>query len=264
MRPIHMNIAIYQIDAFTDTRFGGNPAAVCPLKNWLSDDLMQKIAAENNLSETAFFVAKDDYYELRWFTPKTEVNLCGHATLASAYVIFNFIDTSIDQITFTSKSGNLMVTREGQFIILDFPAETLLSKEDANSFTQVLNIKPQEVWKGIDYLAVLENEDQVRQLLPNFVLIEKLDARGLVVTAQGNKADFVSRWFGPQVGVWEDPVTGSAHCMLAPYWAKRLNRTKLYAEQLSERLGKINCEVKADRVLLMGQAVPYMKGEIFV
>jgi PhzF family phenazine biosynthesis protein len=259
-----MALSIFQVDAFTDTLFGGNPAAVCPLENWLSDELMQKIAAENNLSETVFFVAHTDRYEIRWFTPKVEVDLCGHATLAAAHVIFNFLNTSLDRIFFKSKSGDLIVSRNGDYLTLDFPAVPATPCQSNETIIQAIGISPQEICKGTDYMVVLDSEAQVRRCLPNFHLIEKLDARGLVITARGEKADFVSRWFGPRVGVNEDPVTGSAHCMLAPYWALKLNKTKLYAEQLSTRLGKIFCEVTGDRVLLSGQAVLYLRGEIDV
>ena len=244
--------------------FGGNPAAVCPLEKWLSDELMQKIATENNLSETVFFVAHTDHYEIRWFTPKVEVDLCGHATLAAAHVIFNFLNTSLNTIRFKSKSGDLIVSRESDYLTLDFPVVPATPCLANEIITQALGIHPQEIWKGADYMVVVDTEAQIRRCVPNFQLIEKLDARGLVITARGEKADFVSRWFGPQVGVNEDPVTGSAHCMLAPYWASKLNKTKLYAEQLSARLGKIYCEVTGDRVLLSGQSVLYLHGEIEV
>ena len=259
-----MKIRLYQVDAFTDKLFGGNPAAVCPLENWLTDDLMQKIAEENNLSETVFFVPCESFYEIRWFTPKTEVALCGHATLAAAYVIFNDLNKNTNELVFKSKSGELIVTKDNNYLTLNFPAVPAVRYELDELLSKVFLFKPEEVWKGTDFMVVLKHEEQVRTFEPNFNLIEKLDSRGLAITAPGEKADFVSRWFGPQVGVNEDPVTGSAHCMLAPYWASRLNKTKLYAEQLSPRIGKIHCEVQKERVFLTGQGVLYLKGEIEV
>lgn len=257
-----MKIQLYQVDAFTNVLFGGNPAAICPLDYWLDNHLMQKIASENNLSETAFFVTQDNRYEIRWFTPKTEVDLCGHATLAAAFVIFYYLNINIDKVIFSSKSGELIVTKNNSHIILNFPIISTESYEVDDLISQIVQVKPVAVFKGADIMIVLNTEDQVRQFIPDYRLIEKLNSRGLVITAPGCEVDFVSRWFGPQVGVNEDPVTGSAHCMLAPYWASRLNKTNLYAEQLSARLGKIYCEVKNNRVLLAGQAVLYLKGEI--
>lgn len=257
-----MNIHLYQVDAFTDVLFGGNPAAICPLHKWIAPDLMQKIAEENNLSETAFFVPNEDQYEIRWFTPKIEVDLCGHATLAAAYVIFNYLNKETNKIIFKSKSGELTVTRNKTYFTLDFPNVSFTAHPLDELLSEIISIKPEEVFKGTDFMVVLNNEDQVRQFKPNFGLIEKLDSRGLIITAPGKKVDFVSRWFGPQVGVNEDPVTGSAHCMLAPYWSRKLNKTKLCAEQLSSRVGKIDCEIRHERVLLTGQAVLYLEGEI--
>lgn len=257
-----MKINLYQVDAFTDKLFGGNPAAVCPLTYWLSKELMQKIAQENNLSETAFFIKTGQHYEIRWFTPKTEVDLCGHATLATAFVIFNYIDNNIDTISFKSRSGELIVTRNENLFVLDFPIINAKKYSPDEKLLQLFPFEIVEFFKGTDFMIVLESEEQVRLFQPNFSLIEQLPSRGLIITSPGKTVDFVSRWFGPQVGVNEDPVTGSAHCMLAPYWAHRLNKSRLYAEQLSERLGKIHCEVKNGRVFLTGQAVLYMKGEI--
>lgn len=256
-----MIIKLYQVDAFTDVPFGGNPAAICPLNSWISDGLMQKIANENNLSETAFFVPKNNTYELRWFTPKVEVDLCGHATLGAAYVIFKHINSSTNEITFKSRSGTLIVSRKDEYLTLDFPA-IAYTECNSNHLRKIFHSESIEAYKGVDYMVVLKNEEEVKSFSPDFNLIEQLDSRGLIITAQGNKAEFVSRWFGPQVGVPEDPVTGSAHCMLAPYWANRLNKSKLYAEQLSTRLGKIYCETKGDRVLLSGQVMPFLNGQI--
>jgi PhzF family phenazine biosynthesis protein len=260
-----MKISFYQVDTFTNELFKGNPAAICVLEHWLGEKVLQNIAAENNLSETAFLVQKNQTYDIRWFTPTVEVDLCGHATLGSAFVIFNYLDKSSNKISFNSKSGELIALREKDFITLDFP--TILG-QPCNAMERIasaLDLQPLEVFKGsMDYMAVLESEEGVRQCRPNLNLIKDLDARGLVVTARGEKADFVSRWFGPQVGVKEDPVTGSAHCMLAPYWAKKLNKTKLQAEQLSLRAGKIHCQVNGEHVLLSGEAVLYLQGLITI
>ena len=257
-----MKINLYQVDAFTDKLFEGNPAAVCPLPFWLSNEVMQNIANENNLSETVFFVKVGQGYEIRWFTPKTEVDLCGHATLAAAYVIFNYIHKAEKKIIFKSKSGELIVTKYEDKIMMDFPIANYEKLEPDNILSQLFPFKVLDFFKGTDFMVVLSDEEQIRKFQPNFNLIEKLSARGLIITAPGNSVDFVSRWFGPQVGVNEDPVTGSAHCMLAPYWAIRLNKSKLYAEQISKRLGKIECEVRGERVFMKGQAVLYLTGEI--
>lgn len=257
-----MKIKIYQLDAFTDTLFGGNPAAVCILKEWPDNDLLQKIALENNHAETAFIVKNGDGYDIRWFTTALEVDLCGHATLASAYVIFTYLNHKEDKIKFFSKSGELVVSRDKDYITLDFPAVPIVRDLSKNFIGKALGVTPTEIWRGIDYVAVLANEDLVRNCEPNFDLIERLDARGITVTARGKKADFVSRFFGPQVGIEEDYVTGSSHCYLAPYWAKQLKKSKLFAEQVSTRIGKVYCEVKDKRVLLSGKVVPYLIGEL--
>lgn len=259
-----MLIKLYQIDAFAENLFGGNPAAVCPLNQWLSDDIMQKIASENNLSETAFFVQKSmNTYHIRWFTPKVEVDLCGHATLAAAYVIFNYLNISESKITFNSRSGNLTASQNSEDITLDFPIATFNKCETYEaSLINSLNVKPLEVLKGDDYMVVVESQKIVEECMPDFNLMAKINTRGVIITARGDKVDFVSRWFGPQVGVPEDPVTGSAHCMLAPYWGTELNKNKLHAEQLSSRLGKLTCELKNQRVFLTGRAIPYFSGEM--
>ncbi|MDO8954952.1 MAG: PhzF family phenazine biosynthesis protein [Gammaproteobacteria bacterium] len=257
-----MSIEVYVVDAFTDRLFAGNPAAVCLLEESLEPDLMQKIAMENNLSETAFIVKTEQGYHIRWFTPAVEVALCGHATLAAAFVIFNYLEKSAQQITFTSKSGVLKVVRSGEWLILDFPKVSYQSCPENLLINEALGLNCTELYKSEDYMIILESEAQIRVLQPKLEIIAALPSRGLVVTAKGLQADFVSRWFGPQVGVNEDPVTGSAHCMLAPYWAEKLGKSQLYAEQLSARLGKVHCEVKADRVYLKGQAVLYMQGRL--
>lgn len=257
---------IYQIDAFTQSVFSGNPAAVCPLNEWLTDEVMQKIAAENNLAETAFYVKKEDKYELRWFTPTVEVDLCGHATLAAAYVLFNFENHNENSITFYSpRSGDLIVTKEGDLLSLNFPTDSIEQIELTSEITTAFNIKPQHIFKGkTDYMLVFNNETEIINLKPNFQEVSKLPVRGIIVTAKGENSDFVSRFFGPQTGINEDPVTGSAHTTLIPYWAKELEKTKLSAIQLSERKGYLECELLEDRVRISGYAKCYLIGEIFI
>ncbi len=259
-----MSIPIYQVDAFTDKLFGGNPAAVCPLEKWLDTELMQKIAAENNLSETAFFVKEGKGFELRWFTPKVEVDLCGHATLASAHVLFNHLDYDEKQITFSSASGELRVTTTNGKITLDFPSTPPSQVETVPELTQGLGLEPTEVHKSRDYLALFESEDDILSIAPDFDILMKLDSLGVIITAQGKNSDFVSRFFAPAVGINEDPVTGSAHTTLIPFWAERLNKKILHAFQLSERKGEIFCELSGDRVKIGGYAVTFLKGEIIL
>ena len=257
---------IYQIDAFTQSVFSGNPAAICPLNEWLTDEVMQKIAAENNLAETAFYVKKEDKYELRWFTPTVEVDLCGHATLAAAYVLFNFENHNGNSITFYSpRSGDLIVTKEDDLLSLNFPTDSIEQIELTSEIKTAFNIKPQYVFKGkTDYMLVFNNENEIINLKPNFQEVSKLPVRGIIVTAKGENSDFVSRFFGPQTGINEDPVTGSAHTTLIPYWAKELEKTKLSAIQLSERKGYLECELLEDRVRISGYAKCYLIGEIFI
>jgi PhzF family phenazine biosynthesis protein len=253
----------YQVDAFTDKLFGGNPAGVCPLEKWLPDDIMQKIAMENNVSETAFFVKTDGGFHIRWFTPKVEVNLCGHATLASAHVIFHDLGFSGDVIAFESRSGNLNVTREGDLLILDFPANKPQRTALPDDFVQSLNITPVQCFRGKeDYLLLYKSQQEIEALIPDFRRLEKIDARAVIVTSPGVNVDFVSRFFGPRVGVDEDPVTGSAHTVLIPFWAEKLGKTEMKALQLSRRGGTLFCRLRADRVDIGGRAVTYLKGEI--
>jgi PhzF family phenazine biosynthesis protein len=261
-----MKQKLYQIDAFTNKIFQGNPAAVCPLKSWLSDDLMQKIAMENNLSETAFFVNEGNQFLIRWFTPTTEVDLCGHATLASAFVLFNLEGFTENIIHFNSlKSGELTVTRTGQMLTLNFPADVIMPALLTREITECFNIKPKEVLKGkTDYLLVYEKENEIEGLIPRLENISKLDCRGIIVTAPGDRTDFVSRFFGPQSGVDEDPVTGSAHTTLTPYWAERLGKQNLTALQLSERKGYLECKYLKERVEISGHCRLYLEGEIIV
>lgn len=261
-----MKLHLYQIDAFTNHLFGGNPAAVIPLDQWISDSLMQKLAMENNLSETVFFVPssnKDADYEIRWFTPSSEINLCGHATLASAYVLFHVMGYAYPAIRFQSKSGILVVTKNFEKISLDFPAwkpeqVTNWPKELA---TALGNIAITSVHKHRDYLVEVADESMVLLCQPDFTLLKKMGLK-VILTAKGNKADFVSRFFAPAVGVDEDPVTGSAHAQLIPYWAEKLGKKTLYARQLSKREGHLWCEYHNERVTMAGQCVFFMKGEI--
>ncbi len=255
-----MKIPIYQVDAFTGTLFAGNPAAVCPLESWLDDALMQNIAAENNLSETAFFVPMEDRFELRWFTPATEVKLCGHATLASAHVLFHLLGYQGDKIKFVSKSGELIVTRSGDLLSLNFPAAKSSPIDIPPGLSEALGKSPRETHIAFDLLALFESQDDVLALKPNFNLLSNLDARGIIVTAPGKDCDFVSRFFAPRVGVNEDPVTGSAHTMLIPFWSRRSGKKKLRARQLSRRGGELFCEDLGERVLISGRAVTYLEG----
>lgn len=260
-----MNLTIYQVDAFTKEVFKGNPAAVCPLEKWLETDLMQKIALENNLSETAFFVKNGDVYEIRWFTPTYEIDLCGHATLASAFVIFEILKTESDKIKFHShKSGNLSVEKNGDVLTLDFPSRPVSPVDAPDGLIEAIGKQPKEVFKARDYFLVYENEQEVADITPDFTALLKINAHGFIVTAKGDTADFVSRFFAPEVGVFEDPVTGSAHCNLIPFWVERLGKTELFARQISARGGELFCELKGDRVKIGGNAVLYLKGEIFV
>jgi len=257
-----MQLSLYQIDAFTQKIFSGNPAAVCPLNYWLDDELMQSIALENNLSETAFFVPSREGYHIRWFTPATEVNLCGHATLASAYVIFEYLSPQSTQIKFSSASGPLIVTRENDRIILDFPANPPKACEPPSLLSEALGIGPSEVWWCDDYLVVLDSEEAIRKVKPDFPLIRKLDGQGAIVTARGGEVDFVSRYFAPKVGIDEDPVTGAIHCALIPFWSGRLQKDELIARQLSQRGGELYCTNQGERVLIGGYAAEYLQGKI--
>jgi PhzF family phenazine biosynthesis protein len=260
-----MKLEIYQVDAFTNKVFGGNPAAICPLENWLDAELMQKIALENNLSETAYFVKKDDCYEICWFTPTYEIDLCGHATLASAYVIFEILKLETDKIKFVShKSGELFVEKKGDLLVLDFPSRPVQKAEAPIGLIEAIGKQPKEIFKARDYFMVYENEQEVLDISPDFTALLKIDAHGFIVTAKGDSSDFVSRFFAPEVGVFEDPVTGSAHCNLIPFWAERLGKTELFGRQISARGGELFCELKGDRVKIGGRAVLYLKGEIYV
>jgi PhzF family phenazine biosynthesis protein len=259
-----MKIPLFQVDAFTSRLFGGNPAAVCPLESWLDERTMQAIATENNLAETAFFVGRGGRYDLRWFTPLVEVDLCGHATLASAFVIFNRLEPSLEAISFRSKSGELRVTRSGDRLTLDFPAWPPDRREVTDAVTGALGAAPREVWESHDLMAVYDSEDDVRRLVPAMDRVAALDAFAVIATAPGRAADFVSRFFAPRQGIPEDPVTGRAHCTLVPYWARRLGKPKLHAVQLSRRGGELFCEDRGERVAIAGHAVQFLEGTIEV
>jgi len=258
-----MGIPLYIINAFTEKKFGGNPAAVCPLTEWLDDQTLQSIAEENNLSETAFFVREDNAFGLRWFTPKVEVDLCGHATLASAYVLFKYLDYDKPHILFETKSGQLSVKKDGELLLMDFPAYDPIPVSPPERLIQALGLHPLQVMQSPKtYLALYEKEDEILSIAPDFSLLEKLEMPCVIVSAEGSKSDFISRFFAPQAGIQEDPVTGSAHCTLIPYWAKRLQKTSLFARQLSKRQGELYCEFLDSRVSIGGKAVTYALGEI--
>lgn len=262
-----MKIPIYQADAFTDALFGGNPAAVCPLQEWLSDTTLQQIAVENNLSETAYLLKEGNDYHIRWFTPGTEVKLCGHATLAAAHIIFTLLGHKGDTIVFHSKSGPLTVSKRSDGkLTLNFPANPPepVTEPSAGIF-EGLGIAPAPVFKtSFDYMVVLPSQKAVEALTPDFKKLAQTPCRGVIATAAGEEADFVSRCFYPQSGVDEDPVTGSAHTIMVPYWAKQLHKTSMKAIQLSKRRGQLDCELAGDRVLMSGNAVTYLRGEIEV
>ena len=259
-----MELTLYHIDAFASKLFEGNPAAVCPLDNWLPDELMQLIAGENNLSETAFFVPKGNGFHIRWFSPTNEVDLCGHATLASAYVLFHILDYDQNIIEFESKSGLLKVIKDEDNLILDFPAQPPTPTEISQEIINALNITPIECLKSQDLIIVLNDENEVKTIEPNFDEMKKFRMRGIIITAQSKKYDFVARCFFPGSGINEDPVTGSAYTQLTPYWATKLGKDLFNAKQLSARGGELTCELFDDRVLISGKAVIYMEGKINV
>ncbi len=260
-----MNIPIYQVDAFTNKQFGGNPAAVCPLTSWLDDEVLQAIAAENNLSETAFFVYSKNNIELRWFTPEVEVALCGHATLATAHVLFEHLLYEKDTIHFSTKSGILIVEKGADKLIMNFPTDLISEVEIPSNMTEVLGAEVLKAYKGkTDYLFILNNEQTVASLKPNFYTLSELKCRAVIVSAQGEQVDFVSRVFAPQSGIDEDPVTGSAHTTLTPYWAEILDKKELSAQQISKRGGELYCKLLGERVEISGQAVTYLVGNIIV
>lgn len=260
-----MTIDIYQIDAFTDKVFGGNPAAVCPLKEWLSNEVLLNIAKENNLAETAYFTHKhDNVFHLRWFTPEIEMDLCGHATLASAYVILNCLDFNFNTVVFQTMSGELTVSRKEHFLEMDFPSRPPNKTKLPEIISKSLSIQPTEVYKARDYVLIYDSENDVRNLTVSATILEQINLNpgGIIVTAKGNDCDFVSRFFTPGAAVFEDPVTGSAHCTLVPFWAERLQKNKLHAFQISERKGELFCKLVGNRVTIKGTAVKYLQGII--
>ena len=262
-----MKLPIYQIDAFAEKAFTGNPAAIVPLDDWLEDQTMQSIAEENNLSETAFIVATDNGYHIRWFTPSCEVDLCGHATLAAAYVAIQFLQETRNPICFDSKSGELFVSHKidankKTTLTLDFPVSEYEEVETPQALILGLGKTPIKTYAADDYLAIFSSEEDILQLTPNFSQLQELDRRGVIASAPGKDVDFVSRFFAPNAGIAEDPVTGSAHCLLIPYWANQLDRTQLTAKQRSARGGSLICALQGNRVLISGHATLYLQGEI--
>jgi PhzF family phenazine biosynthesis protein len=258
-----MELPFYQVDAFSDRVFSGNPAAVCPLEAWLDDAVMQNIAAENNLSETAFFVAEEGGFHIRWFTPSCEVELCGHATIASAFVIMNRLLPETKQVRFRALAGEIHVERDGELYALDFPARKPKRITTPPALADALGAEPEEVWLARDHMVVYKREDQVRNMKPDMVKLANFDMYAVIVTAAGDTADFVSRFFAPGRGIDEDPVTGSAHCTLIPYWAERLGKTELHALQVSARGGELFCEHRDERVRIAGAAALYAEGAIY-
>ncbi len=258
-------LPIYQIDAFSERVFAGNPAAICPLDDWLADQLMQQIAAENNLSETAFFVQTGPAtYDLRWFTPAAEVDLCGHATLAASHLIFEKLKPGSDCLSFKTKSGILQVERRGDMIEMDFPALPATPCPVPDGYRAAHGILPQVYLRAVKNLAVYEDATQVTSFVPDIGYIKALGGDGLIITAPGDNCDFVSRYFAPHQGIDEDPVTGSAHCTSVPYWADRLGKSKLHARQVSQRSGDLYCQLVGDRVKMAGRAKLYLEGQIFL
>jgi predicted PhzF superfamily epimerase YddE/YHI9 len=253
-------VPYFEVHSFTDRVFAGNPAGVCPLQQWLDDTLMQRIAAENNLSETAFFVPGEDHYDLRWFTPTVEVDLCGHATLAAAYVLFEHLGQEGEVIVFQSQSGPLAVWKDNGFLVMDFPSRPADPVEIPDHLGTGLRRDVESVFKARDYLVVLEDEEAVRTLQPNFDELGLIDCEGIIVTAPGDDVDFVSRFFAPRMGIHEDPVTGAAHSTLTPFWTERLGKERLRARQISERGGDLWCMQRDDRVNIAGKAALYLKG----
>lgn len=259
-----MSVPYFQVDSFTNRLFSGNPAGVCVLEEWLPDAVLQAIAGENNLSETAFVVPEDEGFSLKWFTPVCEVDLCGHATLAAAHVLFRHQDLAGSEVRFQSRSGSLTVMREGDLLTLDFPARAGEVCEAPQDLIDGLGAVPVFTAKARDYMAVLDSEETVRNLRPDTAILNRLDCLGIIATAPGDECDFVSRFFAPRAGVAEDPVTGSAHCTLIPYWAERLGRSELRAQQISRRGGELFCQLRGDRVGIGGRAVTYSSGVLHV
>ncbi|MCT4638376.1 MAG: PhzF family phenazine biosynthesis protein [Bacteroidales bacterium] len=263
-----MKMKLFHVDSFTNTIFKGNPAAVCFLNKWLDDEIMSSIAVENNLAETAFCMVNEDGYHLRWFTPEYEIDLCGHATLATAHIIFTEIEPDSDRIEFESVSGTLTVTRDvnGKGYVMDFPSRMPVKSDLPDVILKGIGKDPVEVYKSRDYVLVYETEEDVVNINPDRELLNtiNIDPGGVIVTAKGDDIDFVSRFFTPQASIFEDPVTGSAHCSLIPFWAERLGKQTMVAKQLSDREGMLYCENADDRVFIKGEAVTFFKGEIYL
>ena len=257
-----MRIPFYRVNAFTSKPFGGNPAGVCPLEDWPTDVLLQNIAAENNLSETAFFTKTDGIFRLRWFTPAMEVDLCGHATLATAFVLFSEMRYGHDEVIFETRSGRLAATRRGDKVELNFPTRPAGAWDAPDALVQALKCKPRQILRSRDCLALFETEAEVASLAPDMELLHTLDCLGVIATAPGRDADFVSRFFAPRAGIPEDPVTGSSHCTLIPFWAERLGKRELFAKQISKRGGELFCRDAGERVFIAGRAVVYCRGEL--
>jgi PhzF family phenazine biosynthesis protein len=259
-----MEIPIFQVDAFSNSVFSGNPAAVCPIDQWLPDETLQAIAAENNLAETAYFVRKNGGFELRWFTPTCEVDLCGHATLASAFVLFQELNEPGDALRFETKSGALFVRRKGGLLALDFPSRPPQPVQADARLVPALGGAPLEILAARDYLVRYRSEAEVRSLSPDMTALQNIDRFGVIATAPGDDCDFVSRFFAPAQGIPEDPVTGSSHCTLTPYWAQQLGKTDLHARQISARGGELFCKLAGDRVEIAGRAALFLRGRIAV
>ena len=258
-----MKIPLYQVDAFTSKIFNGNPAAVCPLEDWIDDDTMQKIAQENNLSETAFFVKNKSEFDIRWFTPVSELDLAGHPTLACAHVILNELKLNLNEIIFHTKIKDILkVTYKKNLYIMDFPSRNPEIENNFDKVTDALGKRPKELYRHRDAVAVFDNEEDIKNISPNMEKLKKLDYPSVIITAHGEKVDFVSRNFAPKLGIPEDPVTGSAHCELIPYWSKKLKKKELLARQISERGGELYCTDNDERVKIGGKAVTFLRGEI--
>jgi PhzF family phenazine biosynthesis protein len=258
------------IDVFTDKLFGGNPAGVCLLDKWLPDEVLQNIAAENNLSETAFLVKRDGYYDLRWFTPALEVELCGHATVASAFVLFEETEKAASELKFKTMSGIMAVTKTDDLLYLDFPSRPVTPCPSYQTFEKSFGVKPVAVFKAVDFLVLVDSEETLQNIKPDFSLLKRIkseegldsDRFGIIVTAKGSDCDFVSRFFAPNAGIDEDPVTGRAHCSLIPFWSEKLDKKVMTARQLSKRGGVLYCEDNGERVKIGGRAARYLSGEI--
>jgi len=257
-----LKLNLYQIDAFAKNIFEGNPAAVCPLDKWLEDNILQKIANENNLSETAFFVKEKNKFHIRWFTPSNEVDMCGHATLASAYVIFEILNYKESEIIFNSKSGLLKVTKDDDKFKMNFPIQEIIKCDIPNSISKAFEIQPIECYKSMDYILIFENEEDILNAKPNLALLRDIDTRGVIITSKSKKYDFINRFFAPKYGIDEDPVTGSAFTQLIPYWNKALNKDSFVAKQVSQRGGEVFCKLQNNRVEISGYAKKYLEGVI--